>query len=485
MSVQQRSFLNGVIWSFIDNFSGTGINFVVGILLARQLMPEEFGLVGIALFMVALSIVIVEGGFSNALIRKTEVTDLDYATTFTINLSTAVGIYLLFYISAPWVATFYRLPDLEAVIRTIGVVIIIAGCAIVPKVRFTKNFDFRSQALASLISSTTGAAVALYMVYHGYGIWSMVFQQIVRQTLYTTLIWGMLRIWPRLAYSAASARALFSFGSRLLICAFLDNLYNNLLYSVIGKVYSPRQLGLYTRAEQFSSTLSVNFTSVMQRVSLPRLAQHKEDAEAFSEIFRRQLRFAILFSTTLCLGTCAMADHLVLALIGEHWLEAILPLRILCLAAIVQPLIGLHQNVLQAHGCSQLYLRLEIGKKIFAVSIVVLGLWTSFHILLWGMVVIALGFLWANHRFNRRYLPTYPPLLQLRDVVEVMLPLALWCVFIYAVGQFLTAPAGAMLLFQSILLLIGTLGVFRLFHPEDFHRLSERLRYLRHRIRRL
>lgn len=474
MSHKQGSFLKGVSWGFIDNLTGTGINFVVGILLANKLAPEEFALVGLTLFMVAISNVLIDGGFSSALIRKTRIQEVEFHTIFWINVVCSLVVYSLLYALAPLFADFYALPDLREVTRVIGVIVILGSLSLIPKVRLTKALDFKSQAKASLSGSLLGASTALWLMYHDYGIWSIVVQQIVRQSIYTIVLWCQVRLFPRWQFSLQAAKELFAFGSRILLSALLDSIYNNAYYFIVGKAYSPRLLGLYTRAEQFSSTLAINFAMVLQRVSLPLFAEKKADALQFSQTFERQFRYSIFFSAIFALGTCAMAEHIVLTLVGAQWNDSIPLLRILCFSALLQPLIVLYQNVLQAYGKSQLFFNLEVAKKLFSIVVIAIGLYLGLSYLLWGIVIIAFVSLLINARYAQAHLPHYSLRRQSRDFLHSVAPLTILSVGVYGVGLFSLPHLWALCL-QAGVLLLGVCFLFRWVFPTDFQRFRHRL----------
>ena len=477
MKQEQGNFFKGVSWSFMDNLAGTGINFIVGILLANKLSPEEFALVGLTLFMVAISNVIVDGGFSNALIRKVEVEEIEYHTTFAINVSCGIVVYAVFYAIAPLLAVYYALPELKEVARIVGLIIILASLAVVPRTRLTKAMDFKSQAKASLTASITGSIIALLMVYNDYGIWSIVVQQLVRQSLYTVLLWLQIRLLPQFRFSLQSAKELFSFGSRILLSGLLDSLYNNVYYFVIGKVYTPRQLGLYTRAEQFSSTLAINFAMVLQRVSLPLFAGYKDDEQVFANTFRRQYQYSAFFGSLLAFTTWATAEHLVLTLVGYQWTDSIPILRILCFSALLQPLIVLHQNVLQAYGKSQLFFNIELSKKLSAIAIIALCIQWGMIALLWGIVFIAFASLLLNANYSQPYLKYYSLHLQMSDALRSIFPLGTWSTAVYFAGASFSSHLTALLL-QILLMGIGSTVLFCVLFPTDYQKLRQRL--LRH-----
>lgn len=448
-------------WGMIDNLAGTGINFVVGLILARFLGPEVYGTIGVALIFVALSNVLIDGGFSNALIRSREVHERDYNTVFVINVSAGVGIYVLSFFLAPFIAQFFDSTVLTAVIRTICLSIVIGSFAITPKVWLTRHLNFKRQAIASIVSSSIGAITGISLVFADFGIWALVAQQLVRQALYTAILLYVVPFKPHFRYSSAAAKELFSYGSRILMSGIVDSLYNNLYLFVIGKVFSPRQLGLYSRAEQFSSLLSVNFSMVLQRTTLPLLTQHlKSSAESLERFYQGLMQKVTLFSALGILGICAIADHLIIAVLGQQWNESVIYLRILCFTAVFQPMIMINQNILQVFGHAKLFLRIEIFKKVLSVIVIATTVSWGMLPLLWGMMGIALLSFLINGYFAAQQLVNTSFARQLFHFMLCSIIAALPALAAYGLGKILVQPHHLILGAQLFLLTCAALLLY-------------------------
>lgn len=448
-----RRFSKGLGWGIIDNISGTGINFIVGILLARALSPEDFSVIGVSMLLVTISNIISDGGISTALVRKTAPTIADFNTAFTINLCASIGVYCCLFVIAPYLSQGLNTPILSKVIRSLGVIIIISALSIVPKSQLTRDINFSTQALASSSSSILGAIVALTLIYQGYGIWSFVVQQIVRQTIYTLVLWSVIKHIPRFGFSSHSARNLFSFGSRLLIAGLIDAFYNNVYFYFLGKTYNSHHLGLYSRSDQFSVGLVANFALVLQRVSLPALAQIKHDkiqfSENFKQLYNKTTIFALLFSGFIA----ATSDNFVLLLIGNQWKESIMIIKILAISALFQPLIVLYQNVLQVYGKSKLYLNIEVARKLIAIVLVSIGIATSFTFLLFTFTGIALtSWLLYGHYASKDL--NNNNLLQGAEIIfKHLLPTALICFLVYKI-EFATSSHLVEFMLQSLVFMV-------------------------------
>lgn len=381
--------IHGVGWSFIDNISSSGITFLVGLVLARLLTPEEYGIMAIIAIFIAVSNSIIDSGFSNALIRKTRIERIDYSTAFYFNLTVSILIYVLLYLAAPVISVFFKEPVLVEVIRIIGLVLIINALAIIPRTRFVRDVDFKTQTKVSLISSISSGVIGIGMALGGMGVWSLVGQQISRQFLNTLFLWVYSKWHPVWEFSMKSFKELFGFGSKLLLSGLLDTIYKNIYYIIIGRFYTSAQLGQYTRAEQFNMIFSSNLTSVVQRVSYPVLSSIQEEPERLREAYRKVIKITMLITFACMLGLAAVAKPLILILIGEKWLPAVYFLQIICFSGMLYPLHAINLNILQVKGRSDLFLKLEIIKKIIAMGPMVVGIVYGIEYMLWGGVSIS------------------------------------------------------------------------------------------------
>ena len=433
-------------WSLIENLSGTGINFLVSLILARLLGPDVYGIIAVALIFVALSNVLIDGGFSNSLIRRKVVSSEDYNTVFVINVSIAVFIYGLFFLLAPFIASFYSNAQLTEVIRYICITVIIGSFSIVPKVWLTRNLDFKRQAIASILSSTLGAGVGIMLVFANWGIWALVAQQLVRQSVYTIILLLIVPQRPRFSYSSASATNLFGYGSRILLSGIIDSLYNNLYLFIIGKMFSPRQLGLYSRSEQFSSLISVN---------LPIFTKHLSNSLSSLQQFYIRLTHNVVFlSLVIMLSICAVANNLILVILGNAWVESTLYLRILCFSALFQPLIIINQNILQVFGYSQLFLKIEVFKKSLSLVAIVSCFFYDMTILLWLMVIIAAISFVINGYFAIKYLPNINYKQQMSSFIIICSCAILPSISAYFLGTILATKALYTLIIQLLLIIV-------------------------------
>ena len=416
----KKKAIRGVSWSFVDNIASQGITFLVGIILARLLSPAEFGILGMITIFIAISNSIIDSGFSNALIRKNDAKRIDYNTVFIFNLVLSLVLYGVLYVASPAISRFFHEPQLVAITRVMGLLLLINALGIIQRTLLVKRVDFKTQTKVSVIASLGSAVVGVGMAWAGFGVWSLVGQQLSRQFLNTLFLWVFNRWRPLLEFSIQSFKELFSFGSKLLASGLIDTLFKNIYYIIIGRFYSAAQLGQYTRAEQFNMIFSSNLTSVIQRVSYPVLSSIQNEAERLREAYRRVIKSTMLVAFACMLGLAACAKPVILILIGEKWLVAAEYLQIICFSGMLYPLHAINLNILQVKGRSDLFLKLEIIKKGLAVLPITLGIIYGIKVMLLAKVFNSFLAYYLNARYSKSMV-NYSVKEQIADILPTFL----------------------------------------------------------------
>ena len=381
--MQQESLKNktikGIGWSAADAFLGQGVTFIVGLVLARLLSPDEYGLIGICLIFTTVLNGIVDSGFSNALIRKKDVTDEDYNTMFMTNMAISIVLYILLFVSAPFVSDFFHREELTALVRATGLVLFFNALSITQVTILTKKIDFKTKTKASLISAVISGIIGIGMAFCGYGVWALVAQMVLRQLLYSLVLWVLNSWWPSWKISIYSFKYMWGFGWKLLISGLLDRIWSEAYQGVVGKFYTPATLGQYTRAQQFASIFSSNITGIVQRVSFPVLADIQDDKERMIEGYRKVIKITMFVTAITMLFLAAIAEPFIFCLIGPQWKEAVNFLPILCISLSLYPLHAINLNMLQVLGRSDLFLYIEIIKKVVAIIPISLGIFVGIY----------------------------------------------------------------------------------------------------------
>ena len=328
----------GVLWSSVERFSTQGVQFVIMIVMARLLTPKDYGLIGMLAIFLAVSQSLIDSGFSQALIRKQHRTETDNSTVFYFNLAVGVILYLLLFLSAPWVADFYDTPELTAVMRVVCLGVIINSLAVVQRALLTVNIDFKTQAKASFSAALISGCTGIVLAYSGHGVWALVVQQLLNLGINTGLLWLFSSWRPKRLYSWQSFHELFAFGSKLLASGLLGTLYNNVYTIVIGKLFSAGNLGHYTRAQHFAEFPSSNLTGIMQRVTYPVLCSIQDDDKRLEKVYRKFLKLSAFVVFPLMLGLSAVARPFIRVAIGEQWEYCAILLQIICFSMMWYPI---------------------------------------------------------------------------------------------------------------------------------------------------
>ena len=474
----KKKTVRGTFWSAVDSISSQGVTFLVGLVLARLLTPHEYGLIGYIMILVAVFNSIVDSGFSNALIRKKDAGETDYSTAFIFNLAVSLVMVAAMVLVAVPFSRFFKEPQLVPLVRVMSVIVVINALALIQRTRLVKSVDFKTQTKASLISSVSSGAVGLAMAFGGLGVWSLVGQQISRQLINTVCLWILNRWTPSWRFSWSSFRELFGFGWKLLVSGLIDTVWKEIYQLVIGKFYSTSTLGQYTRGKQFSDIFSSNMTSIVQRVSYPVLSSIQDERERMREGYRKIIRTTMLASFVLLFGLSAVAESLLTVLIGPRWLEAAHYLQIICFAASLYPLHAINLNMLQVQGRSDLFLKLEIVKKIIAVGPLLLGIFIGIDWMLWGSLATSIIAYFLNARYSGTLIG-YPIRAQLKDILPSFGVAAAMAACVWPLSLLSLRPVWTLLvqLCTGAAITIGLCEAFRL--PEYLEMKDTALGFLR------
>lgn len=407
--------VKGTMWSAVDNVAQFGVAFLVSIVLARLLSPDDYGLIGIITIFTSVCTAIIGGGFSSALIRKKSPTDDDYNTAFIINLGLSLVLYAVVFLCAPLIANFFGREELTSLTRISSLTMVIGALALVQQARLTKRIDFKTQTKITLAASVSSGVLGITMALFGLGVWALVFQGIIAQLLRTALLWFFNHWIPSLRFSKESFHELFGFGWKLMVSGILDNLWKELYQLVVGKFYSPATLGQYTRAKQFSSMFSSNLTTVIQRVTYPVLSDIQDDRERMIAAYRKIIKTTMFMTFALMFALGAVSEPLLYCLIGEKWHEAATYLPWICLIGSLYPLHAINLNMLQVQGRSDLFLGLEIVKKIIGLAPLFIGAFVGIFPMLYTSVFTSVIGYFLNSYFPGKLLG-YTSWMQIKDI---------------------------------------------------------------------
>ena len=445
----KKKTIGGLLWSFGDLMGNQGIQFLIQIILARLLLPEHFGLIGMILVFIALSNSLVDSGFTQALIRERHASQTDYSTVFYFNLFISVLIYVVLFVSAPAISRFFDEPQLVALLRVLSVGIVINAFSVIPKAMFAKEVNFKVQAKINLSSSILSGLIAVGLAVAGYGVWSLVLRQLSMNAI-QSLLFSLAKKWlPSLVFSLASFKRLFGFGWKLLVSGLIDTFYTNVYFLIIGRQYSAAQLGYYTNASRFSEIVSQNLAATILRVTYPVLSTIQDEHERLKQSYKNITKLAAFFIFPVMVGMAAVGEPLVLLVFGEKWLPMVPYFQLLSIAGMLYPILALDLSILQVKGRSDLYLLLEIINKVSLTLLLFLTVWQDLGVIgLIGAAILNtyLEF-FVNSHFSKREV-AYPAKEKLRDLLPVYLLSFLMGAGVWGFGSLLDTGVLAALLLQ-------------------------------------
>lgn len=458
--------VKGVAWSGIDNVVQFGVTFVVSIVLARLLSPDDYGLIGIITIFTTICNTLINGGFTTALIRKRDITEDDYSTSFIVNLALSLLLYAVIFFCSPLIARFFHREELVALTQVSSLGMIIGAMAMVQQTRLTKRIDFKTQTKVTLIASVTSGVIGIGLALFGFGVWALVAQGLSSQLMRTVCLWFFNRWIPRLRFNNRSFRDLFGFGWKIMLSGLLDSIWKELYQVVVGKFYSPATLGQYTRAKQFSTLFSSNLTSVIQRVTYPVLSDIQDDKERMVTAYRKIIKSTMFVTFALMFFMGAISEPLLYCLIGEKWHEAATYLPWICFVGSFYPLHAINLNMLQVQGRSDLFLGLEIIKKIIGIAPLLIGAFVGIFPMLYAIVGTSIISYFLNSYFSGKLLG-YTSIMQLKDVSKSFF-ITIFTAFIVYVLKYLPFSYWVILPLQIISGIAIFVMICKITKHEDF-----------------
>lgn len=408
------------MWNSLDRFTTQGISFVFSMLIARMLLPSDYGVIGMLGIFMAVSQCFIDSGFGSALVRKNNRTEVDFCTVFYFNIVVACICYCLLWIASPYIAKFYNLPLLESVTKVWGLNLIISSFAGTQSAQLTIAINFKSRAKISVITTLFTGVIGLWLAYNGYGVWALVFQTLSSNILRTILLWFTVRWIPKLIFSWQSFKELFSFGSKLLASSLLDTIFNNIYTIVIGKCFSAKALGVYSRADSLAQFPSSNITGVLQAVTFPVLSKIQDNDIRLANAYRRFLRMSAFIIFPLMVGLAAVADPFIRIVLTDKWEGTILFLQIICFSLMWYPIHAINLNLLQVKGRSDYFLKLEVIKKILGVSILCVTIPLGLTAMCYGRVFSSVVCLAINTYYTKKIIG-YGFFNQMKDLTHILL----------------------------------------------------------------
>lgn len=388
--------ISGFVWSFLQQFSVQLITFSVQLILARILQPSEFGLIGMLTVFIGIGTALFEGGMTSSLIRVSTVDTTDYSTVFFFNLGVSVLIYLLFFLTAPYIALFYRQPMLTDIARVYGLSFVFLAFGTVQNTILTKEMKFKKQALVTFPALLIGSVVGVILAKNEYGVWSLVYSMLITNLLTSVFLWFSSDWRPKFIFDVDKFKLHFHFGYKMTISSLLDTIFINIYQIIIGRFYNPVLVGYYTRANSLMMLPVGNVSAALNKVVFPLFAKVQHDIPSLKAAYKKIMLVVLFVITPIIVLMALLANQLVVFLFTEKWLPIVPIFQIICFSGVLYPLHLYNLMILQVKGRSDLFLKLEVFKKVLLVLIIAISIFYGFTSLLIGYVIASILALFIN-----------------------------------------------------------------------------------------
>lgn len=460
--------INGLVWSFTELLSKQGLQLVIQIILARLLLPEHFGLIGMITILIAVSNSLVQSGMDQALIREKELNQKDYSTVFYFNFAISILIYIIVFLAAPAISLFFNEPQLVEIIRILMVIVIINALGVIQRVILIRNVDFKTQTKITIIASMISGLVAVTFAFNGLGVWSLVAQSIVMQLVQVALLYINNRWLPSFTFSFSSFKRFFNFGYKLLLSGLIDTTYKNIYFVIIGKLYPTALLGYYTNASKLRDVSSQSISQAIQKVTYPVLSSIKEDEKRLASNYKKIIKMAAYLNFPFMLGLAATAPNFIPLLLGDKWIPSVIYFQLLSLAGMLYPIHAINLNILKVKGRSDLFLKLEIIKKIILTLLIFLAVILNLGIegLIGAAIANSYISLFINMHYSGREI-SYSYAKQLMDLLPIFLSSTIMAVIVYFSNEFMFGIYALDLILQIVIGIVLYIALSLLFRIQE------------------
>lgn len=431
--------LINLVWKFIERLGVQGVQFIVQIILARLLIPEDYGIISLIVIIISVSNVIIQSGFTTSLIQKKDTDELDFSSVFYVTLSISVLLYIVIYVYSPFISKFYNKPIIEPVLRVLSLNLLLGAFNSIQNTIISKTMQFKKLVSSSMIASILSGTIGIILAYKNAGVWALVAQQLSSQVITVLILWFSIKWRPKLLFSISRVKLLFSFGANMLISGLLDVLYNNIRNLIIGKMYTASMLGIYNRGEQFPQLIVNNIDGSIQSVMLPILSDQQENKTVVKNIVRKSIRTSSFIILPIMIGMAAMAESIVKLLLTDKWLDCVEYIRIFCFTYALMPVHTANLQAIKALGYSNIFLKLEIVKKAIGIFILLITVNNGVHAIALGVMVSGIISAFINSYPNKRLID-YKYNEQIKDILPLLINSIIMGLIVYSINYINIEP---------------------------------------------
>ena len=437
-----------LIWTFLEKGGAQGIQLIISIVLARLLAPAEYGIIALVTIFLQLAAAFIQTGFGTALIQKQEVNHVDFSTVFYLSLFIAVICYIILFLSAPFIASFYNQDILVQVLRVLGLSCFSTAINCPQYAYISKYMKFKSRFYSSTIANFISGIVGIILAYRGLGVWALVVQQLLYGYITFTILFFTVRWHPTLAFSFEKMKYIVKFSYKLLISTLLSTVIGGLNSLIIGKFYTGTQLGVYSKGQHFPNFISSNLIGAIQTVSLPTFSAFNTNLEQQKKYIKRFISLSTYILMPCMFGLAAIASPLVQVLLSDQWIGCIPYLQLGCISWAFLSINSSSISSINAMGRSDIYLKLEIIKNIITIAVLVFTAPLGVMAIAIGQTSVYLLTVFIDS-FPNKSLFNYPLSEEILDFLPPLLLSIFMALIIYPI-QFLDIPNVIILFFQII-----------------------------------
>lgn len=421
------------IWRFAERCGAQLVTFIVSIVLARILTPSDYGTIALVTVFTTILQVFIDSGLSTALIQKKDADDLDFSSVFYFNFVICIILYLIMFVSAPFIADFYKDSSLVSIVRVISLTLVISGVKGVQQSYVSRHMLFKRFFFSTLGGTIFSAVLGIIMAYAGFGVWAIVFQQLSNNAIDTLILWITVKWRPIKKFSWSRLKNLLSFGWKMLASSLLDTVYNNLRNMIIGKLYTSADLAFYNQGDKFPKLIVTNINTSIDSVLLPTMSNEQDNHVRVKDMTRRAIKISTYIMAPLMIGLAFCARPIVQLVLTDKWLPCVPYLQIFCVSYLFWPIHTANLNAVKAMGRSDLFLKLEIIKKFIGMILLVITMNISVMAMAYSLLISGLISQVINSWPNR-YLLKYSYLDQIKDILPNILMSLIMGVFVYFIS---------------------------------------------------
>lgn len=467
----KKTVISSLVWKFLERLGTQGIQFVVSIILARLLLPSDYGIITMIMVFTAIANSFIQSGFSTSLIQKKNSDELDFSSVLYTSFVIAIICYLILYFTSPLIADFYQMPQIKVILRVLALTLFFGAFNSVQNAKLSKDMKFKTLFFSSLGAIIVSGTTGITMAYLGFGAWALVGQQLANIIASTIILWFTSGWRPKIMFSLTRVKGLFSYGWKIMCSSLIDTFYQNLYNLVIGKFYNSATLGNYNKGEQFPKLIAVNIDGAIGSVMLPAYAREQERKDKVKKMVRRAIVTSSLILFPLMLGLAAIAEPLVKILLTDKWLGCVPFMQILCVVYALYPINTANLQAIKALGKSDYFLKLEIIKKILGITVLIITVPHGVYIMAIGQVIVTIISTMINAFPNRKLL-NYNYFEQVKDILPNLLIAILMFIVVYPI-KYLIDNTILLLTIQIIVGAIIYIALMNIFKVEAFNYLFD------------